>query len=65
MRLARDTVDGEEDWTMSVPFMASAWKDACMSCLIEFRSLYCLERLLLLDYEERYSTINYIQYNNF
>lgn len=65
MRLARDTVEGEENWTMSVPCTASAWKDACMSCLAEFRSLYSLESLFFLDYEERYSTINYMQYTNF
>lgn len=65
MRLARDTVEGEENWTMSVPCVASAWKDACMSCPTEFRTLYILESLLLLDCEERYSKINYMQYTNF
>lgn len=64
MRLARDTVEGEGNWTMSVPSVASAWKDACMGCLTEFRSLYHLESLFFLDYEERYSTKNYMQYTN-
>lgn len=33
--------------------------------LSELMSLYSLESLLLLDYEERYSTINDVQYSNF
>lgn len=58
MRLARDIIEGEENWTMSVPCITSSWKVACISCLTELVSLYSLEGLSLLNSEEKYSTVN-------
>lgn len=42
----------------------SLFMESCMYSH-EFMSLYSLESLLLLDYEERFSTINDVQYTNF